>query len=150
MATRDVRWAYEVLGLPLGSAPDDVRQAYRDLITVWHPDRFQNNPRLRDQSNKKAQEINAAFALLRDLKSSGPSATKKLNPHPPHRVRRQTTHIGDQRMPPVSAMEGTGMTSIRVGKRRSDAASARAADRRGSWNAWTVSTAAQSVTRDSP
>jgi len=67
-----------------------------------------------------------------------------------HRVRRQTTHIGEQRMPPVSAMEGTGMTSIRVGKRRSDAASARAADRRGSWNAWTVSTAAQGVTRDSP
>jgi DnaJ-class molecular chaperone len=83
VATRDVRWAYEVLGLPLGSAPDDVRQAYRDLITVWHPDRFQNNPRLRDQSNKKAQEINAAFALLRDLKSSGPSATKKAQPPPP-------------------------------------------------------------------
>jgi hypothetical protein len=82
VATRDVRWAYEVLGLPLGAAPDEVRQKHRDLITVWHPDRFQNNPRLRDQANKKAQEINAAFALIRDLKQQRPSTPPTHTPPP--------------------------------------------------------------------
>lgn len=103
MATRDVRWAYEVLGLPLGASPSEVRQAYRDLITVWHPDRFPGNPRLADRANKKAQEINAAFALIRDLKPPTPSATPPPQPRPdPPRAaadsaQRKTTYATGER-----------------------------------------------------
>ncbi len=80
MATRDARWAYEVLGLPFGASPSEVRQAHRDLIAVWHPDRFTANPRLIDRANKKTQEFNAAFALIRDFKPSSLSVTSTQAP----------------------------------------------------------------------
>ena len=31
---------YAVLGLPDGSVPEEVEQAYHDLVRRWHPDRF--------------------------------------------------------------------------------------------------------------
>ena len=83
MATRDPRWAYEVLGLRIGASASEIHQAYRDLIAVWHPDRFPDNPRRQDLATKKTQELNAAFALLRDSKSPGPSGARQHAPPPP-------------------------------------------------------------------
>lgn len=31
-------WPFEVLGVPLSAAPDDVRRAYRALVQRYHPD----------------------------------------------------------------------------------------------------------------
>lgn len=42
---------------------NEVRQAYRDLARVWHPDRFQE-PRLRVRAERQMAELNAAYALL--------------------------------------------------------------------------------------
>ncbi len=58
MATRDIRWAYEILGVPFEASASEVRQAYRDLIAVWHPDRFHSNPRLRDRAT---QQVTSAW-----------------------------------------------------------------------------------------
>jgi len=33
----------KVLGLARGATPDDYRQAYKDLVEVWHPDRLAHN-----------------------------------------------------------------------------------------------------------
>lgn len=56
---------YETLGLRNDATLDEVKQAYRDLVKVWHPDRFnQDDTRLRKKANQKQQEINDAYRNL--------------------------------------------------------------------------------------
>lgn len=58
--------AYRILGLPPGSPRDEVKQAYRDLAQVWHPDRFAHNDRLREKAERNFARINDAFEALKD------------------------------------------------------------------------------------
>jgi curved DNA-binding protein CbpA len=48
---------YEVLGLRPGASLDEAKQAHRDLVKVWHPDRFSNDPRLQARAQEKLPEI---------------------------------------------------------------------------------------------
>jgi hypothetical protein len=54
----------------LGVAPDasweEVRQAYKDLVRVWHPDRFQSDPKLRERAEQRLQKINEAYGALKN------------------------------------------------------------------------------------
>jgi len=42
----------------------DLKAAYRDAMSIWHPDRFPGNPRLRRKAEKKAAQINQAYEVL--------------------------------------------------------------------------------------
>lgn len=53
------------LGLHPGASIEEIRQAYRDLVKVWHPDRFENDPRVRAKAEQKLKEITAAYEALR-------------------------------------------------------------------------------------
>jgi curved DNA-binding protein CbpA len=55
---------YSILEIPESATPEEIRQAYRLLLQVWHPDRFHHNPDLLAKAEKKTREINAAFATL--------------------------------------------------------------------------------------
>jgi curved DNA-binding protein CbpA len=44
---------YVLLGLSPYASRDDVTAAYRLLIQVWHPDRFEGQPRIRAQAEEK-------------------------------------------------------------------------------------------------
>jgi preprotein translocase subunit Sec63 len=57
----------EILGLKPGASQDEVNQAYRDLVNVWHPDRFVNNPRLQKKAEGKIKEINAAYEYIKSF-----------------------------------------------------------------------------------
>jgi hypothetical protein len=65
----------------LGLAPDasweEVTQAYKDLMRVWHPDRFQGDERLRKKAEAQAQRINAAMSELRTLGKEHQKATRQ-------------------------------------------------------------------------
>ena len=56
---------YQILGLRSNASMEDIKQAYRDLVNVWHPDRFSHNPRLQEKAQEKLKEINIAFEKLR-------------------------------------------------------------------------------------
>lgn len=43
----------------------ELKRAYRDLLLVWHPDRFIDNSSLEAKATAKTQEINQAHALLK-------------------------------------------------------------------------------------
>ncbi len=60
----DIKKSFEILNLNPDASPDDVRQAYRDLVNVWHPDRFLNNPRLQEKAAHQLQEINLAYETV--------------------------------------------------------------------------------------
>ncbi len=55
------------LGLSPGASQEEVNQAYRDLVTVWHPDRFANNLRLQKKAEENLKEINAAYEYIRSF-----------------------------------------------------------------------------------
>ncbi len=42
----------------------ELKEAYRDAMSVWHPDRFTGNPRLRRKAEIKAAEINQAYEIV--------------------------------------------------------------------------------------
>lgn len=53
-----------LLGIKSGAGPDEIKQAYRDLVQVWHPDRFAGNPRLQKKAEETLKKINLAYASL--------------------------------------------------------------------------------------
>ena len=57
--------SYRVLGLPPGASKDEIKRAHRDLVQVWHPDRFGDNDRLRAKAERNLQRINEAFGRLK-------------------------------------------------------------------------------------
>jgi hypothetical protein len=54
---------YRILELPPGASTEDVKQVYRDLVRVWHPDRF-SDERLRQIAEQKLKEVNLAYESL--------------------------------------------------------------------------------------
>jgi len=73
----------EILDLPPGPSPEDLRRAYRDLVSVWHPDRFSGNPRLMRKAERKMKEINTAYETLTRFLSSGGRPAARPSPSPP-------------------------------------------------------------------
>ncbi len=78
---------YEVLGLKRNASPDEVKEAYRDLARVWHPDRFPTDPRLRKKAEEKLKEINEAYEHLRSFRPAterrtGPRGQQPQQPDP--------------------------------------------------------------------
>jgi hypothetical protein len=56
---------YQVLEIEPGASQAEIKQAYRDLTLVWHPDRFFNHPRLRQKAEEKLKQINFAYEFLK-------------------------------------------------------------------------------------
>lgn len=60
---------YRVFGLDAEASDAEVEQAYRRLISQYHPDRLQGAaPELRQQAEAKARELNAAYDRIRQLR----------------------------------------------------------------------------------
>lgn len=45
--------------------PAEIKEVYRDLAKVWHPDRFGSDERLRRKAEDKLKQINDAYRVLR-------------------------------------------------------------------------------------
>lgn len=56
--------ALRVLDLGADATQASIRTAYRLLIKVWHPDRFQNDAKLKQAAEEKLKEINSAYEFL--------------------------------------------------------------------------------------
>ncbi|MEH2393276.1 MAG: pentapeptide repeat-containing protein [Nostoc sp.] len=77
----DLEQYYRILELEPGATLDEVNQAYKDLVFVWHPDRIpKDNLRLQQKAQNKLKAINEAREKLRSLKTK-PQTT--LNSPPP-------------------------------------------------------------------
>ena len=60
----------KILELESASTIQEAKRAYKDLVRVWHPDRFANNPRLKKKAGQKLREINLAYKYVRDYLES--------------------------------------------------------------------------------
>ena len=65
--------AFKALELHAGASLQEIKQAYRDLALVWHPDRFVHHGiRLQEKASERFKEINTAYDVLRSY-DDGPS-----------------------------------------------------------------------------
>jgi DnaJ domain len=60
----DFQRCCDVLDLTPPVTLADLKESYKDLVQVWHPDRFTHNPRLRDRAEEKIKLINLAYETL--------------------------------------------------------------------------------------
>src|SRR5262249_10484742 len=89
MQDQSEKWL-RVLGLAHGATEQTIKEAYRDLVKVWHPDRFGTDPRLRQKAEEKLRELNSAFEYLQNYRphrersagdaSGSRSADKRFEP----------------------------------------------------------------------
>lgn len=67
MGTNDIVKCFELLGLGPEASMEEVKQAYRDLVKVWHPDRFTHDPKLQAKAQEKLKEINEAYIKIQEF-----------------------------------------------------------------------------------
>lgn len=60
----DINDAYSILRLRPGASQADVKQAYRKLVKVWHPDRFPHSLQ-KQEAEEKLKQINEAYNTLK-------------------------------------------------------------------------------------
>ncbi len=70
--------ALRILGLDPHATRKDIETNYRLLVKVWHPDRFQADPRLRNTAEETLKSINAAYGYL----GSTPEVKVRRRPNP--------------------------------------------------------------------
>ncbi len=67
----NVQEAYSTLETDYGSSLDAIEKSYRNLIRVWHPDRFTKSPDLHAFAEEKSKRLNHARDVLRAAWSTG-------------------------------------------------------------------------------
>ena len=84
--------ALAVLGLTQTATQTEIKDAYRVMAKVWHPDRFPGDEHLRERAEEKLKEINSAYQLLATTAAEGaghrssrpgPTAAPKAGASPP-------------------------------------------------------------------
>jgi DnaJ-like protein len=82
----------------------EIKQAYRDLARVWHPDRLGPDERLRMKAEAKFKDIDAAYRRL--LAAHQPGAESQKTPPP--------TTTAPRRTPEGEARPGLGVVGVGV------------------------------------
>jgi curved DNA-binding protein CbpA len=74
----EIKKCFEILELDPNASGDEAKQAYKDIVNVWHPDRFSHNSRLKERAEEKLKEINVAYETVNSFLSS----KKGIRPRP--------------------------------------------------------------------
>ena len=53
--------AFQTLGISENASPQEIKQAWRDMLAVWHPDKHMGNERLRRKAEEQTKRINEAY-----------------------------------------------------------------------------------------
>ena len=80
MDTHDLIWCYQVLEICQSTPYAEIKKAYRDLVKIWHPDRFAHNTSLQQKCEKRTQDLNDAFRQLDSLLRLGIAASAGSSP----------------------------------------------------------------------
>jgi len=61
--------AFMILECEPGCSMEEIRASFRQMVKVWHPDRFPNDPKLQHKATEKLKLINEAYDLLKQVYS---------------------------------------------------------------------------------
>ena len=88
----EIQRCFETLELPKDASIEDVRQAYKDLVNIWHPDRVGDNPRLKKKAEEKLKEINISYEELSSFLSSRPKTPPTVQKKPREQSEAEVFH----------------------------------------------------------
>ncbi len=71
--------AFEILEIAESASLPEIKQAYRDMATVWHPDKYAHNKRLRKKASEKLMYINEAYQVASNHLPSRASKSQHQN-----------------------------------------------------------------------
>lgn len=57
---------YDIIEISPNATQEEIKEAYRVVASVWHPDRFQHGTKQWERANEKLKQINEAYAVLKD------------------------------------------------------------------------------------
>jgi TPR repeat protein len=60
---------YAILEIHESATVEEIRDAYRLLLQIWHPDRFHHSPKLLSKAEQKTGTLNVAFETLSNPES---------------------------------------------------------------------------------
>lgn len=111
---------YEILELNPGTSLEEVKAAYRDLVKIWHPDRFAHDPRLQQKAQEKLKKINEAYEQLQSFQPWRYTQASGAEPPPeqPHAQRdsaKRPTADSQESSPPPPRHESSRTTPVRWG-----------------------------------
>ena len=69
--SEEIHNAYQMLELPDGAGWTQVQKSWRELMKVWHPDRFPHNPDLQREAEERTKQINNAYDILKRYLKDG-------------------------------------------------------------------------------
>ena len=92
----EIQRCFETLELPKDASIQDTRQAYKDLVNIWHPDRVGDNPRLKKKAEEKLKDINLAYAELSSFLSSRPKPPPAVQKTPRQQPKPEVFHSADR------------------------------------------------------
>jgi hypothetical protein len=72
---------YDVLDIPLSATTEEIKAKYRQLVRIYHPDRF-TNPADKQYAEEKLKELNEAYAALAANAPTRRPVTNQLPPAP--------------------------------------------------------------------
>ena len=81
---------YAMLGVDRAASAEEITEAYRALVQIYHPDRYAGAPpRVQAEANKRMQALNAAYdQARRNARAASPHSTP---PSPPPRREERST-----------------------------------------------------------
>lgn len=74
---KDLKRCYEILEIKPGSTYEEAKLAFRDMVSIWHPDKFLHNSRLKEKAEEKLKDLNAAWEQLQAFFQKEDTAAKQ-------------------------------------------------------------------------
>ena len=95
----DIKRCFEILELAPDASIDEIKQAYKDLVNIWHPDRFSNNLHLKEKAEKKLKEVNQAYETLKSFLPSKPGLKREAERAPHTQAQAQAEAEAESKAP---------------------------------------------------
>ncbi|MDR3554723.1 MAG: J domain-containing protein [Syntrophobacteraceae bacterium] len=157
----DIKDAFRILGIESSATDAEVKEAYRDCVSISHPDLHTHHPRRQLKATEQLKQINLAYEMVTQFrknsrdqqlsqknyskhggggeKKSSPFTQKSLRPVPEGRVSRHDNNKAEAIIAKVKEAGKKGMSledAIKLGistPRQTESLLNQAASRTGAW-----------------
>lgn len=103
--------ALQILDLSVPITRAALKNAYREALMVWHPDRFEGNKDLRAKAESKTYQINEAYAFLKAVPEFGYPFQTKAGSQEPRGMHPPPTREPSPSSPPTRGASPTPQNS---------------------------------------
>src|SRR5437870_434040 len=126
----DIQACFRLFEIQPGASPEAVKQAYRDLVKIWHPDRFPNDPKFQKRANEKTKAINEAYRKILAYQSGNSSYSRARPSEEEGRTRASAEADAARRASEAAEAKAREAAILREQRRRRDEERRQAEERR--------------------